>query len=126
MSILRPLAFSESGWLRLNGEQVSDEQADDYYSQRLDAGLATLQQCDVALALAARQSSTFRQQLLAALKSKGVDPQELREIVQQYADTLAEDTVDVDKACIALGVALTPPRIRWPASLPSDCWVTFL
>lgn len=44
----------------INGEELSEAQLSEYYEQRVDAGLFTLQQCDLTLALAARLSQCAR------------------------------------------------------------------
>mmetsp|Transcript_10125 Transcript_10125/g.17003 ORF Transcript_10125/g.17003 Transcript_10125/m.17003 type:complete len:145 (-) Transcript_10125:1233-1667(-) len=78
----------------INGETITDEQADEYYLQRLDAGLETLQQCDLAFALASLHSKPFLNLLRNALKEKDVTTDELKEIIYQFGETLTDDVDD--------------------------------
>lgn len=72
----------------LNGEPITAENEEEWYSTRLDAGLFELQQTDLVLALVATR---FKPVVVAALRGAQIDPTLVAEIVSQYAQQAADD-----------------------------------
>jgi len=72
------------------GEEIDEELEDEFYLERLDAGLFTLQMIDYVILEAANYNKKVAEKVHTSLRLRGQNKDTIRDIIREYASKLGD------------------------------------
>jgi len=87
----------EKGKMERAGEEIDEEDEEDFYMQRLDAGLFTLQLVTYILAIICRANDQIKEKARQLLNLQDSSFEEVRKTLTEYANSLGEKTDSSDQ-----------------------------